>query len=119
MGNSGNLNGKVLLPQSKSYVNVSRLEMCESKNRVRIVSWKPVATWTWGLQNEEVCGICHNAFEMAAPGQKWPGDDSPIAFGHCGHAFHIQCIMKWIAQPQSKNTCPICRRYFEFQSGDH
>jgi hypothetical protein len=44
---------------------------------------------------------------------------APIAFGHCGHAFHIQCIMRWIAQPQSKNTCPICRRYFEFQSGDH
>lgn len=94
------------------------LKMSE-KQRVKIVSWKPVATWNWDVKNEDVCGICHNAFEMAAPGVKWPGDDSPIALGRCGHAFHIQCIMKWLAQPNSGNTCPICRQYFEFQSGDH
>ena len=93
--------------------------MSKSKQRVKIISWKPMATWNWDVKNEDVCGICHNAFEMAAPGVKWPGDDSPIALGRCGHAFHIQCIMKWLAQPQSNNTCPICRQYFEFQSGDH
>ena len=70
-----------------------------SKQKVKILSWKPVATWNWDVKNEDVCGICHNAFEMAAPG--------------------VQCIMKWLAQPQSNNTCPICRQYFEFQTGDH
>ena len=87
----------------------------EQKPRVKVLSWKPVASWNWNIQNEDVCGICNNPFEMAAPGIKWPGDDSPIVLGHCGHAFHIQCIMKWIEQPDSNNTCPMCSQYFQIQ----
>ena len=85
------------------------------KCRVRIDSWKPVAKWTWNIENEDVCGICHNPFEMAAPGTKFPGDDSPIVIGRCGHAFHIQCIMKWLSQESAENSCPICRQYFDFK----
>ena len=75
-----------------------------SKKPVKILSWKPIATWKWDIPNqnqdntdgdEEECGICHNPYEMAAPGVKWPGDDSGIVLGHCGH-------------------CPICRQPFEF-----
>jgi len=84
--------------------------------KAKVVSWKPVALWKWDMMDEHICGICNTEFEMAAPGVKFPGDDSPIVLGRCGHAFHIQCIEKWIAQPQSNSSCPICRRVFEFQS---
>ena len=90
--------------------------MTETKKRVTITSWKPVATWHWDVNDEHICGICNQEFEVAAPGIKFPGDDSPIIPGICGHAFHIQCIEKWIAQPQSNGTCPICRRHFEFKT---
>lgn len=93
--------------------------MSEKRQRVKIISWKPTAEWTWNVQNEEYCGICQNKFEVAAPGVRWPGDNSTLLFGQCGHVFHLQCIMKWLNQPDSKNTCPVCRQYFDFQLGDH
>ena len=91
------------------------MEKNEEKQRVRIKSWKPVAMWNWDMKDEHVCQICNAEFEVAAPGVKYPGDDSPIVLGVCGHAFHIQCIEKWVHQPSSNGTCPICRQHFDFQ----
>lgn len=28
---------------------------------------------------------------------KFPGDDSPVVWGICTHAFHLQCINRWVA----------------------
>ncbi|EAY13562.1 hypothetical protein TVAG_389590 [Trichomonas vaginalis G3] len=84
--------------------------------RVHIKSWKCVASWKWDVAEENGCSICNTEFEMAAPGIKFPGDDSPIVLGRCGHAFHLQCIEKWIYRPGSTGTCPICRRPFEFKN---
>ena len=43
----------------------------------------------------------------------YPGDGAPVVWGVCGHAFHLQCISQWL---QTKNTCCICRRDWEFES---
>ena len=32
----------------------------------------------------------------------------------CTHYFHLMCITTWL---HNKNTCPICRRKWEFQTG--
>ena len=32
----------------------------------------------------------------------------------CSHYFHLMCITTWL---HNKNTCPICRRKWEFQTG--
>lgn len=53
--------------------------------------------------------------------QKWacgnaqvPGDDAPVVWGTCGHAFHLQCINKCLAT-QEEQRCPFCRRPWEFK----
>ena len=90
----------------------------KSRLKVKILRYHAVAKWTWNAGSEdEVCGICQSAFEGVAPGVKYPGDECPVVFGKCGHAFHLQCVSTWLNS--SRNTCPMCRREWEFgQSSD-
>ena len=39
-------------------------------------------------------------------------DNDEIAAGKCGHAFHLNCITKWISQ---KNTCCVCNQRWVFK----
>mmetsp|Transcript_1381 Transcript_1381/g.2242 ORF Transcript_1381/g.2242 Transcript_1381/m.2242 type:complete len:121 (-) Transcript_1381:120-482(-) len=83
--------------------------------KVRIKRYHGVCKWTWnvnGGEEDEVCGICQSAFEGTAPGVAYPGDECPVVFGKCSHAFHLICLQKWISG--SRNNCPICRREWEF-----
>ena len=81
---------------------------------VRIESWHAVASWTWNA-GDDVCGICHAAFDGCPPEAKFP-DDAPVVRGTCSHAFHLPCINKWLQSraPQEQN-CPICRQAWSFQ----
>jgi anaphase-promoting complex subunit 11 len=81
--------------------------------KVRLKRFHGVAAWSWNA-NDDVCGICQSAFEGTAPGVKYPGEDCPVVWGKCGHAFHLQCVSKWLSQSSSKNSCPICRQEWEF-----
>jgi anaphase-promoting complex subunit 11 len=78
--------------------------------KVTIKSWHAVASWTWAAE-DDVCGICHTPLDGCAPGAPGPGDDSPVVWGKCAHSFHLLCISTWL---QTKNSCPICRRNWEF-----
>ncbi|KAH9739996.1 Anaphase-promoting complex subunit 11 [Citrus sinensis] len=55
--------------------------------------WHAVASWTWDA-HDETCGICRMAFDGCCPDCKLPGDDYPLSA--CNHAFHLQCIVKWV-----------------------
>lgn len=83
------------------------------KLKIRMKRFHGVAAWSWNA-NDDVCGICQSAFEGTAPGVKYPGEDCPVVWGKCGHAYHLQCVSKWLSQPASKNSCPICRQEWEF-----
>lgn len=85
--------------------------------KVTINSWNTVASWTWNA-GDDVCGICRSPFDGCPPETKFPGDDAPVVWGKCGHAFHIQCINKWLSSPQSEHKCPFCRRAWEFKEAD-
>jgi anaphase-promoting complex subunit 11 len=78
--------------------------------KVKVKKWHGVAFWTWGMPNE-LCGICQMPYDGCAPNENWPGDDCPVVWGNCKHAFHLPCISKWL---QSNKTCPICRADWEF-----
>jgi anaphase-promoting complex subunit 11 len=95
---------------------------------------------------DDVCGICRASFDACPPEAKFPGDDSPVVWGTCSHAFHIQCINKYVflhcvcstiavyciyqtiylfilikyrwlsSQPDQK--CPFCRRPWEFKQAE-
>jgi anaphase-promoting complex subunit 11 len=81
--------------------------------KVRLTRFHAVAAWSWNA-NDDVCGICQAAFEGVCPGVKYPGEDCPVVWGKCGHPFHLQCVSKWLSQPTSKNSCPICRQEWEY-----
>lgn len=41
--------------------------------------------------NVAACTPCpRTAHDGCAPDVKYPGDDSPVVWGACGHAFHLQ-----------------------------
>ena len=62
---------------------------------LKIKTWHTVGAWTWGAGDAgDVCGICRIAYDGCPPDAKFPGDDSPVVWGKCGHAFHLQCITK-------------------------
>ena len=82
---------------------------------VNIRKWQAVGLWTWNAgDKDDVCGICRVAFDACPPDAKFPGDDSPVVWGQCGHAFHLQCITKWL-NSQAEQRCPICRGAWEFK----
>jgi anaphase-promoting complex subunit 11 len=90
-----------------------------SRLRVRIRRFHAVARWSWNVSKEdedEVCGICQSEFEGTPPGVKFPGDEAPVVFGVCGHAFHLQCVATWLNS--SRQTCPICRADWEYGNSD-
>ena len=43
-------------------------------------------------------------------------DNDEIAAGKCGHAFHLNCINKWISR---KNTCCVCNQRWVFKKKDN
>lgn len=81
---------------------------------VQVKKWHAVAAWTWDA-GDDVCGICRTPFDGCPPEGKYPGDDSPVVWGACCHAFHLQCIQKWLAS-SAEQKCPMCRRPWEYKS---
>ena len=84
--------------------------------KVKIKHWRTLASWSWNA-GDDVCGICRNPFDGCSPEAKYPGDDSPVVWGTCRHAFHLQCITQWLSS-QTEQRCPICRQNWEFKSAE-
>ncbi|KAM3377896.1 anaphase-promoting complex subunit 11 [Capsicum galapagoense] len=76
--------------------------------------WHAVSSWTWDAQ-DETCGICRMAFDGCCPDCKLPGDDCPLIWGACNHAFHLHCILKWVNSQSAQAHCPMCRREWQFK----
>lgn len=90
--------------------------LTSSRLKLRIKRFHAVARWSWNV-NDEVCGICQTAFEGTSPNVKYPGEDCPVVFGKCGHAFHLQCVSQWLSTSTASNkqqSCPICRQEWVF-----
>ena len=100
-------------PSDTKLITETEADKPRRRLKVRIRRLHGVAHWSWNA-NDDVCGICQFAFEGTAPGVKYPGEDCPVVWGKCAHAFHLQCVSKWLTQPSSKNSCPICRQEWEF-----
>ncbi|KAI8570480.1 hypothetical protein RHMOL_Rhmol01G0037300 [Rhododendron molle] len=79
--------------------------------------WYAVASWTWDAQ-DETCGIGRMAFDGCCPDCKLPGDDCPLIWGACNHAFHLHCILEWVTSQTPQAHCPMCRREWQFKGGD-
>ena len=86
-----------------------------STMQVTLNSIHAVSFWTWS-SDDDVCAICQNPLDGVAEGAEFPGDDSPVVWGDCQHAFHLRCLQQWLS---TNNSCPICRRDWNFASDEN
>lgn len=54
------------------------------------------------ISGECMCGVCQDNCELKEDLVELP----------CSHVYHRDCIMPWF---EKSNTCPICRKEFEFE----
>lgn len=65
--------------------------------------------WNWNIHND-ICAICRNyIFE---PSINSNNQESNSVVGSCNHAYHYECISKWIIK--NKN-CPLCNRKWAYK----
>jgi len=63
----------------------------------------------------EDCAICR--FTLSGPSVQYLANPSPafnsglkLAFGSCGHVFHMDCLNKW---QKTRKTCPYCNQEWD------
>ncbi|VVU94321.1 RING-H2 zinc finger domain [seawater metagenome] len=73
-----------------------------------------ISQWAWTTQND-CCPICRNSVnEESIVTENDPDCTSHVVVGLCGHAFHYECINKWVTT--SSNVCPLCNAPWQYQS---
>ena len=83
--------------------------------RFEIKKWNAVTMWQWDIC-ADTCAICRNSLnEPSIEYQASPTANNEnglsIAFGNCGHVFHLDCVQRW---HKTRSVCPLCNREWEF-----
>jgi RING-box protein 1 len=80
-----------------------------------IKKWNAVTMWSWDIC-ADTCAICRNS--LNEPSIEYQANPSPanengltIAFGNCGHVFHLDCIQRW---QKTRSVCPLCNREWDY-----
>jgi len=76
--------------------------------------------WTWDF-NSNICSICRNflqepSINYQALGESGHEDGLTICFGACNHAYHFDCIQKWL---KTRNNCPLCNSEWDTIKIEH
>ena len=88
------------------------MEIVNPQPRFVIQKCSLVTQWAWDTIND-CCPICRNSVnEDSITNENNPNMTSVVVVGMCGHAFHYECINRWLKN--SKN-CPLCNSTWEFQ----
>ena len=62
------------------------------------------------------CAICRNkltepSIEYQASPATANENGLSIAWGNCGHVYHLDCIQQWL---KTRQTCPICSKAWDY-----
>mmetsp|Transcript_42472 Transcript_42472/g.74456 ORF Transcript_42472/g.74456 Transcript_42472/m.74456 type:complete len:123 (-) Transcript_42472:233-601(-) len=91
------------------------------ERRFQIKEWKPAAVWSWDILVDN-CAICRNhLMEPSIEYQANPTNDPhhlglQIAWGVCGHCFHLDCIQRWL---KTRSVCPLCNKEWDYHKIEH
>jgi len=83
--------------------------------KFEIKKWNAVAMWSWDI-NADTCSICRNSLnepsiEYQANPVSTNENGLSIAFGNCGHVYHLDCIQRWL---RTRSVCPLCNQEWEY-----